>query len=53
MKRYKQLYEKKWLTIRLDEDLQLADLKNYAGLSDFTKPFMLDRKKLKGVKNTS
>lgn len=54
MKRYKQRYEKAWITIqKLSEGISLSDLTKHAGISDFTKPFMQDRKKLKGAGNVS
>lgn len=49
MKRYEEI--KKWIV--LEEDLTLSDLKKHAGISDFTKPFMKDRRNLKGIGSKS
>jgi len=40
MKRYNSFF---------NESLVLSDLKKHAGISDFTKPFMKDRQRIKGV----
>ena len=37
----------------LEENLRISDLKKHAGISNFTKPFMKDRQKIKGTGNKS
>ena len=50
---------KEWKTLpekdkaKLLEGLRISDLRKSAGLSDFTKPFMADRKRTKGAGSTS
>jgi hypothetical protein len=55
MKRYKPLFEhKNWVTVqKLEEELRLTDLMKHAGISNFTEPFMKDRRKIKGAGNKS
>lgn len=50
---YKSIFKKKWLFIKLDEDLRLSDFKQHSGLSDFTKKWKNDRQKIKGAGNIS
>lgn len=52
--RYKKFFPKQnWITIRLDEELRLSDLKAHAGISNFTKTWQKDRQKRKGAANKS
>lgn len=53
VKQYKSIYEKNWITIKLEEDLRLSDFQKHAGLSDFTKTFKDIRQKKKGAGNKS
>lgn len=39
--------------IKFNEGLRLSDLAKHSGISNFTKPFMIDRRKIKGGGNTS
>jgi len=38
---------------RLEEDITLSDVKGHSAISNFTKPFMLDRRRIKGAGNRS
>ena len=51
--KYKSIFEKNWITIKLEEDLRLSDFQKHAGLSDFTKKFKNIRQKKKGAGSKS
>jgi len=48
-----QEYERLYESIQFSESLKLSDFKAHSGVSDFTKPFMKDRQKIKGAGNKS
>jgi len=50
---YKSIYKKNWITLKLEEDLRLSDLKKHSGISDFTKRWKDERQGIKGAGNTS